>query len=139
MIGFNRTYDELIREFPPRPIENEEQYQAVQERIDDLLDRKELTPDEQDYLTMLGMLVAAYEESLADEEEYELRGITLVRALIEEHDLRQKDLVDIFKAESIVSAVLNGRRGLTVEHIDKLAQRFALPHQLFFDGRSSNP
>jgi len=41
--------------------------------------------------------------------------------------------VPIFKTKSIVSAVLNGKRQLTTEHIDKLAAFFRLPHGLFFE------
>lgn len=133
MMDFKRIYRELVQAFPPRPIRTEEQYQAVQKRIDSLLDREELTPEEQEYLTVLGMLVEMYEATTEDEEHYELRGVAIIRALLEEQGLRQKDLVDIFKTESIASAVLNGRRGLTVEHIDKLARRFDLPHMLFFE------
>lgn len=127
-----RSCRKLVQEFPLRRIRTEKQYQAVQDRIDVLLDRGELTQEEQEYLTMLGMLVEAYEASIEDEEDYELRGVELVKSLLEEHGLRQKDLVDIFKTESIVSAVLNGHRSLTVEHIDKLAQSFNLPPELFF-------
>lgn len=138
MIGTNRTYADLVTAFPPRPIQTEEQYQAVQKRIDLFLEREALTPDERDYLTILGMVLEAYETETEDEDGYELRGTELVEALLVEHGLRQKDLIDIFKTESIVSAVVNGRRGLTVEHIDKLARRFNLPHHLFFDPDTSN-
>lgn len=92
----------------------------------------ELTEDERDYLTMLSIVVEAYEEATEDEEDYELRGIELIRALLDKQNLRQKDLLDIFKTESIASAILNGKRRLTVDHIDKLARRFDLPHELFF-------
>lgn len=59
----------------------------------------------------------------------------MVIALLEERDLCQNDLVDVFKTESIASAVLNGRRDLTVEQNDKLARRFNLPHEWFFPKR----
>ena len=39
--------------------------------------------------------------------------------------LQQKDLVPIFKTESIVSAILNGKRKFTVEH-RALHQQFSL-------------
>ncbi len=67
------------------------------------------------------------------DEEFELRGIELVTGLVELHELKQKDLPPIFKTRSIVSAVLNGKRPLTVKHIDKLAKQFNLPHELFFE------
>lgn len=133
MNGSNPTYQELVLDYAPRPIRSEEEYWRSRRRIDALLDKNQLTQDEQDYLDMLAAFVEKYEANLDDEDEYELRGPALIRALLEEYGLRQKDLVDVFNTESIASAVLNGRRALTVDHIDKLARRFDLPHMLFFD------
>lgn len=130
------TYSDLLNEFLPRPISSEERYQETQTEIDRLLDKEALSPDEQDYLNLLGTLVMEYESRIEEDEQYELRGIALVKALMELHGLRQKDLLAIFKTRSIASAVLSGKRALTVEHIDKLAARFDLPHQLFFESQS---
>jgi HTH-type transcriptional regulator/antitoxin HigA len=55
-----------------------------------------------------------------------------LKALLVEFGLRQKDLVPIFKTESIVSEVLNGRRNLTVEHIQQLAVFFHISPAVFF-------
>lgn len=129
--GFSSTYDELLEEFPPRPIQSEQGYWAVQAQIDALIDKGDLTPDEQDFLSLLGMLVERYETE--HEPMPELRGVALVKALMAESSLRQRDLLPIFKTDSIVSAVLHGHRKLTVEHIEKLAEFFQLPHSLFFE------
>ncbi|MEZ4646372.1 MAG: hypothetical protein R3E31_27220, partial [Chloroflexota bacterium] len=130
--GINYTYEQLVNILPPRPIISDEQYWVVASRVDDLIDKGELSTDEQDYLTALGMMIERYEEER--ESNIELRGIALVLALMEEQGLRQRDLVKpIFKTDSIASAVLHGKRRLTVEHIDKLAQFFRLPHMLFFE------
>lgn len=127
------SYPELLQTYVPRPITSEAEYEATIAQMDALVDGSDLTSDEQDFLTLLGTLVSAYEEEVYPDEMFELRGIALVRGLMELHDLKQKDLVPIFKTKSIVSAVLNGKRPLTVEHIDKLAKRFNLPHDLFFE------
>lgn len=98
--------------------------------IDSLLDRSERTPDERDYLNVLGTLVSEYEyqhEPIPD-----IHGVELLKALLVELDLRQKDLVPIFKTESIVSAVLNGQRQLTATHIRKLAEFFQVSPAAFF-------
>ncbi len=39
----------------------------------------------------------------------------------DEFDLQQKDLIPIFKTESIASAILKGQKKFTIEHIEKLA------------------
>jgi HTH-type transcriptional regulator / antitoxin HigA len=124
------SYIELLKKFPPRPIKSEEELFAVQEVIDALLDSGEITSDQQDYLNVLGILVHEYEEknvSIPD-----LNGVELLQALIDELDLKQKDLVAIFKTESIVSAILNGQRKFTVEHIEKLADFFHVSPSVFF-------
>ena len=125
------TYRELLTHFEPRPIESDEQYWAVQEIIDALLAKPTLSVDEQTYLHLLSMLLEAYDEQ--QETISELVGIELLRALIDEGGLKQRDLLSIFKHESILSDILNGRRKLTVTHIDKLATFFGLPHRLFFE------
>jgi HTH-type transcriptional regulator/antitoxin HigA len=129
----NPTYKELLNEFVPRPIKSTADYFATQEEVDRLLDKSDLSPDEQDYLDLLGTLIMDYEERTEDESDYELHGIELIKGLIELHALKQKDLVPIFKTKSIVSAVLNGKRQLTTDHINKLSAFFHVPHGLFFE------
>ena len=129
--GTNLTYEQLMTAFAARPIHSEAQYWETQAQIDTLLDKGDLTADEQDYLTMLGLIIERYEDR--NEPDFELRGVALIKALLQEQGLRQRDLVPIFKTDSIVSAVLNGKRSLTVEHINKLAAFFNLPHELFFE------
>ncbi|RUT08934.1 hypothetical protein DSM106972_009870 [Dulcicalothrix desertica PCC 7102] len=68
----------------------------------------------------------------------DIYGVELLKVLIQELDLKQKDLVPIFKTESIVSDVLNGKRKLTVEHIQKLAELFKVSPAVFFPIKSSN-
>ncbi|MCP4357596.1 MAG: transcriptional regulator [Chloroflexi bacterium] len=127
------NYQELLQTFVPRPITTETEYDEAVTQLNMLIDKIVLTPDEQDFLTLLGTLISAYEDEHYPDEEFKLRGIELVKGLMELHELKQKDLVPIFKTKSIVSAVLNGKRPLTVEHIDKLAKQFDLPHELFFE------
>jgi HTH-type transcriptional regulator / antitoxin HigA len=47
-------------------------------------------------------------------------------------DLKQKDLTNVFGTPSIVSEIVNGKRGLTVDHIRKLSKNFKVSPELFF-------
>ena len=123
-------YIQLLKQFPPRTINNEEELEATQSQIDRLLDKHELTSEELDYLNVLGVLVFEYEQ--AQESIPDIYGIELLKVLIKERQLRQKDLVPILKTESIVSDILNGKRQLTVRHIQELAQFFNLSPAVFF-------
>lgn len=126
----HKTYIELLQEFPPRPIKSERELFATQKVIDFLLDRVPLTPDELDYLNVLGTLVYEYEQSL--EPIPDIHGVELFKVLLEERGLCQKDLVPIFKTESIVSDILKGRRELTKRHIEELAKLFHVSPAAFF-------
>jgi HTH-type transcriptional regulator / antitoxin HigA len=123
-------YIDLINEFPPRPIESEADFIAVQKVVDDLLDAGQLGSDRRKYLKLLGMIIHEYEERTV--EVPDIHGVQLLNVLIEEWGLKQKELVPIFKTESIASAVINGHRQLTVEHIEKLSEFFHVSPAVFF-------
>ncbi len=132
------SYQELMLRFLPRPIETEADFEAAQREIDRLLDKGDLSPGEADYLHLLGTLVMDYEARTEEAADYDLRGAALIKGLLLLHGLKQKDLTPIFKTKSIVSAVLNGKRPLTANHINHLAAFFNLPHGLFFEPDSSS-
>ena len=60
------TYEELMLDFLPRPVEREAEYEAIQQEVDRLLDKGELSPDEQGYLDLPGTLIMNYEERTED-------------------------------------------------------------------------
>lgn len=126
----SNDYIELLKAFPPRPITSEDELMETQEVIDSLLDKDELSKEEQDYLNVLGTLVYEYEQK--QDPIPDIYGVDLLKVLIEEFGLRQKDLVPVFKTESIVSDVLNGKRQLTTRHIEELANFFHVSPAVFF-------
>ena len=54
-------YIQLLKQFPPRSITNDGELEATQSQIDRVLDRDQLSPEESDYLNVLGALVFEYE------------------------------------------------------------------------------
>jgi HTH-type transcriptional regulator / antitoxin HigA len=135
MANENTSYTNLLISFPPRPIKSEEDFEKTQVIVDKLLDKGELTEEEQDYLFVLGMLIHEYEEK--QDLIPDIYGVELLKVLIEETNLKQKDLVSIFKTESIVSEILKGKRKLTVEHIQKLGEFFKISPAVFFQANPS--
>lgn len=124
-------YMQLLQDFPPRPITSEADFAATQAVINRLLDKPELTPEEEDYLDVLGALVSEYENQQEDLIP-DIYGVELLKVLIAEQNLKQKDLVSIFKTESIVSDVLNEKRQLTTRHIQELSEFFHFSPAVFF-------
>ncbi|MEG4347960.1 transcriptional regulator [Microcoleus sp. A003_D6] len=124
-------YIEIITTFPPRPITCEVELIATQNRIDSIVSRSNLTQDDRDYLNVLGTLVYDYEQK--HEPMPVLKGIALLKALMVEDNIQEKDLVDIFESESWVSEVMNGKRELTAGQIQKLAKFFHLSPVAFLE------
>lgn len=129
-IAKSKEYVDLVNEFPPYLIESEADFIAVQHVVDTLLDASKLSIEQRKYLNLLGMIIHEYEERTV--EVPDIHGVELLNVLIEEWGLKQKELVPIFKTESIASAVINGHRQLTVEHIEKLSEFFHVSPAVFF-------
>lgn len=125
----SHTYIEMLTTFPPRPIKSSIECDEVQAVIDRLLDEQQLSEEQRDYLNLLGLLIEDYEAKVFPISD--IYGVELLKVLIADRSLKQKDLVPIFKTESIVSAVLSGQRNLTVEHIENLASLFHLSPAVF--------
>ena len=127
----NSYYIELMTAFPPRPITNEAELIATQNRINSLLDNGRLTKEDRDYLKVLGMLVYDYEEK--HELMPELKGVELLNALLEESQLKPQDLIHILGSESAVLEVLNGNGKLGEEGIKQLADFFHISPKFLED------
>jgi HTH-type transcriptional regulator/antitoxin HigA len=124
-------YMELITTFPPRPITNDDELIATQTRINEILDRASITSDDRDYLKVLGTLVYDYEE------EHEmwpaLKGIALVKTLINEDSVSPEKLLEIFESEEIFNEVMMSKRELTVGQLKKLGELFDISPSAFVD------
>lgn len=65
MVFNSEKYYELLKNFPPRPINCQEKLKATQQVIDSLEARKKLLSiEELEYLNVLGSLVGDYEEMI---------------------------------------------------------------------------
>jgi HTH-type transcriptional regulator/antitoxin HigA len=76
----------------------------------------------------LGDLVSEYETARLPIKEMSVPE--LLRELIDRHGLTQSQLPEI-GPQSVVSAVLSGKRTLNVRQISRLARRFKLPADVF--------
>jgi HTH-type transcriptional regulator/antitoxin HigA len=123
------SYMKLIRRFPLRAIRTDEELAVAHTVLDELL-RQELDADAQDYLDVLTDLVEKYEREvhpIPDASEADV-----LQFLMESHQLTQSELArKTGIAQSTVSAVLNGARSLTREHISKLARFFNVSPVVF--------
>lgn len=111
-------YLNLITEFAPRPITNEAELIETQQRINSIIDQKNLNQDDRDYLRVLGILVYDYEEK--NEPFPKLTDSELLKTLMDDYNLKIQDFLGIFEQEKIVLDILNGKRTLTSQEAFKL-------------------
>jgi len=104
-------YLNLITDFVPRPINNETELMATQNRINSILDQKNLNQDERDYLRVLGMLIYEYEEK--NETFPTLTDGELIQTLMEDYNIQIQDLLGIFDQEQTILDIVAGKRQLT--------------------------
>src|SRR5579883_1351296 len=124
-------YLTLVRAFPLASIRDDAHLDAAIAMMNRLTTGRALSPGEDMYLQALADLIETYENVHIHIPP--LSGIELLRYLMHEHDLQQKDLVPLFGTPSIVSEVLSGKRPLAFTHIKRLAERFGLPVDAFID------
>jgi len=123
-------YLELLKQYPPRPIDNEEDLEMMQQVINRLLDKPQLTAEEREYLNVLGALIYEYEEN--QEPIPDIYGLELLKFILEEKNLQKQDLLSIFESKSTLDDILDGQQELTPIYIQKLANFLNISPDLFF-------
>jgi HTH-type transcriptional regulator/antitoxin HigA len=124
-------YTALLREVAPKIIRTEQENETYTEILYELDSRgRNLTAAEKELSDLLTLLIENFEET-----RYRLphaKPLEALRFLMDQHDLKQKDLVKVFGTASIVSEVLSAKRELSKEHIKRLSRRFHVSPELFF-------
>ena len=125
-----KRYGRLLARKLPSVSRTEEENERLIAELEDL-DRRhdELSPEEREYAELLTVLVEAYEDDA-----YPLEGSTpdsRLRSLMEEHGLRQRDLLEVFGSRGLASEVVNGKRAISKAQAKKLSELFRVPADLF--------
>jgi len=130
-VNVSPEYNELLTRYPPKVIRTEKENELYAEILYDLDRRgKSLTRAEREIADLLTLLIEDFEEK-----HYRLPQtgpLDVLQFLMKEHNLKQKDLAEVFGTPSIVSEVLSGKRELNKDHIKRLSQRFHVSPELFF-------
>jgi HTH-type transcriptional regulator / antitoxin HigA len=113
----------------PRVIHNDAELEAYTDALFRLTALESPSRHEMEAIELLTLLVERYEQ-----EHYPIPAadpVSVVRFIIENQNLRQRDLIPQFGSESAVSMFLAGQRNLTLEQVRKLSARFNLPAEVF--------
>jgi HTH-type transcriptional regulator / antitoxin HigA len=119
----------MIAQGAPRVIHNDEELAAYTEALFQLTALAKPSRSEKEAIELLTLLVESYER-----EHYSIPvadPVSVVRFLIEQQNLTQRDLIPQFGSESAVSMFLAGQRKLTIEQVRRLSDRFHIPADVF--------
>jgi len=124
---------EMIRQGAPRLIHSDEQLEEYTDALFALTAKPDPTSDEEQAIELMTLLIERYEQERFPLPEAE--PVDVLRFLLEQNGLTQRDIATELGSESTVSLVLSGKRQLNRDHIARLSRRFHVSPAVFF-GRS---
>ena len=136
-LGFAQNASHILH------IKSAEAYEEALEIIGHLFDEASDTIDDplNDLIDIISKAIEKYELRQEDIVNFDNetnainQEISVLRVLMEQHNLTVSGFKDEIGSKSLVSMILNGKRNLTKEHITKLSKRFNLNPSVFFDCR----
>jgi HTH-type transcriptional regulator/antitoxin HigA len=120
----------MIERGAPHLIRSEQQLEAYTKALYRLTSEARPSPAQLEAIELLTLLIERYEE-----ERYALPNASpadVLRFLLSQHGLKQRDIAPEMGGESVVSEVLSGRRKLNATHIEQLSKRFHVSPAVFF-------
>jgi HTH-type transcriptional regulator/antitoxin HigA len=120
----------MIERGAPHLIHSEEQLETYTKALFRLTSIESPSNEQVEAIDLLTLLIERYEE-----EHFAIpqaSPVEVLRFLLEQHGLKQRDLAADLGGESVVSEVLSGRRKLNATHIESLSKRFHVSPAVFF-------
>lgn len=128
-----QKYGMLLVQTLPSVITSEAELERLTNEVDRLItkgiEQNKLSPEEEKLLDLLAVLIEEYED-----EHYPVPDVPpneILKFLMEQNDLKQKDLLNIFGSTGITSEVINGKRSISKAQAKKLAEFFKVSAELF--------
>ena len=121
---------EMIRRGAPHVIHSDEELAEYTKALFELTAKSDPTLEEEEAIDLLTVLIERYEA-----EQYPVPDadpIDVLRFLLDQNGLSQRDIAEELGSESTVSLVLSGKRQLNRNHIERLSQRFHVSPSVFF-------
>jgi len=108
-------------------LKTEEEYFQALNRLEEIF-QAELGTPEGDEAELLSLVIRKYDEEFLPLPETD--PIEAIEFVMEQQDIKPKDLVGIIGDKTLVSKVLNRKRKLTIDMIRRLNERFNLPFDI---------
>ena len=123
---------EMIKKGAPHIIHSDEELAEYTKALFALTAKADPTPEQEKAIELLTLLIEHYEC-----EHYpvpEAAPVEVLRFLLDQNGLSQREIAAELGSESTVSLVLSGKRQLNRNHIERLSRRFHVSPSVFFSG-----
>jgi len=127
---------EMIRKGAPRLIHSDVEFADYTKALFKLTAKSDPTPEEEEAVELLTLLIERYESHRYPSPDAE--PVDVLRFLLEQNGLSQRDIAKELGSESTVSLVLSGKRRLTRNHSERLIRRFHVSPAVFFGKGETN-
>ncbi|HKF58555.1 MAG TPA: helix-turn-helix domain-containing protein [Blastocatellia bacterium] len=126
-----KKYGQLLARALPRVIRTERENELMLAKVWDLMKKGEekLTAEELELLEVMSTLIERFEEEhhpIPDSPPDQV-----LKTLMEDRGLKQKDLLPIFGSSGTVSEVVNGKRSISKAQAKKLSEFFHVSAEVF--------
>jgi HTH-type transcriptional regulator / antitoxin HigA len=115
----------------PQVIEDDAEHERLLAIVEPMFGRQDMTPEESKLFNLLVKLIQDYEDKHYPIDDVDIEPHEMLQYLMEQHDLKQKDIVDIFGSQSRASEALNGVRPLSKSQIKALSEYFQISADVF--------
>ena len=122
---------EMIERGAPRLIRSDKELERYTDALFELTALAKPSVAEIEAINLLSLLIDKYES-----ERFAIAAaspIEVLKFLMEQNGLQQRDLMGELGSESNVSLILSGKRNLTLPHLRRLSTRFGVPASVFLE------
>ena len=122
---------EMIERGAPRLIRSDKELERYTDALFELTALAKPSVAEIEAINLLSLLIDKYES-----ERFAIAAaspIEVLKFLMEQNGLQQRDLLGELGSESNVSLILSGKRNLTLSHVQRLSKRFGVSPSVFLE------
>lgn len=128
---FNQDkYKELLVKYQPKLIKTEAENEKALAIVEELMHKSNLSPEENELYELLITLIEKFEQEYYSPGQ-ESTPHSMLLFLMEQQNIQQSDLVDIFGSGNIVLEVVNGKRDITKSQAKALGSFFKVDTSVF--------
>lgn len=128
---FNQEkYKELLIQYQPKVIRNEEENEKALAIVEKLMHTKNRTPEENELYDLLITLVEKFEKEYYSPGEASTPHSMLL-FLMEQKEVKESDLVEVLGSQDLFGEVISGKQEISKVHAEALGKFFNVDSSLF--------